>query len=53
MLGSIIAQFVAIEAKRPGEKADDNQQRFIDQVKAAGGCAGVATSGEQALELIS
>lgn len=53
MLGSFIAQFVALEAKRPGEKADDNQQRFIDQVKAAGGCAGVATSGEQALELIS
>jgi hypothetical protein len=53
MLGSFIAQFVALEAKRPGEKADDNQQRFIDQVKAAGGCAGVATSGKQALELIS
>jgi hypothetical protein len=53
MIGSFIAQFVAIEAKRPGEKADDNQQRFIDQVNAAGGCAGMATSGEQALELLT
>ena len=53
MIGSWIAQFVALEAKRPGEKADDNQQRFIEQVKAAGGCAGVATSGQEAVELLS
>jgi len=53
MIGSFVAVFVAIEAKRPGEKADDNQQRFIDEVLSAGGCAGVATSGEQALELLS
>jgi hypothetical protein len=53
MIGSFIAQFVALEAKRPGETADDNQQRFIDKVKADGGCAGVASSAEEALEVIS
>lgn len=53
MLGSTIAQFVALEAKRPGEHADDNQQRFIDKVKADGGCAGVATSAEEALKVLT
>lgn len=53
MVGSCIAQFVAIEAKRRGEKPDDNQQKFIDRVNADGGKAGAATSAEEALALFT
>lgn len=53
MVGSTIAQFVALEAKRPGESADEKQKRFLDRVIADGACAGVATSGEQAQEILT
>lgn len=52
MVGTKIAQFAAVEAKRPGEKADENQQTFIDGVKAAGGKAGVATSAAEAKAIL-
>lgn len=51
-LGLTIAQFVALEAKRPGELPDDNQQKFIDRVNADGGRAGWATSVEETLALL-
>jgi hypothetical protein len=52
MVGQRIAQFAAIEAKRPGEKPDDNQQQFIDSVKSDGGLAGWADSAEKAKEIV-
>ena len=52
MVGSRIAQFTAIEAKRPGETADEYQQRFLDRVKADGGVAGIATSVDEAKALL-
>lgn len=52
MVGTHIAQFVAIEAKRPGERADPYQQSFLDTVRADGGCSGCATSAEEALAVI-
>lgn len=51
-IGSVIAQFVAIEAKAPGEKTRDDQQAFIDKVNADGGLAGCATSGAEAEEIL-
>lgn len=51
-VGLAFAQFVALEAKRPGERPDEHQQRFIEQVNADGGWAGWADSAESAKRLI-
>lgn len=47
MVGREIAVFVAIEAKRPGEPARDDQLEFLTRVTDAGGIAGVAHSAEE------
>ena len=47
-----IAQFVAIECKAPGKNATPEQQQFIDDVRAAGGIAGVCRSVEDCEELV-
>lgn len=52
MVGKSVAQFVAIEAKRPGAKTDDGQQHFIDMVNQDGGRAGCATSGKEAEDIL-
>jgi hypothetical protein len=52
MVGSTIAQFVAIECKSAVGKVSPDQQRFLDLVKKAGGCAGVARSDVDALALV-
>ncbi len=43
---------VAIERKQPGEEISDDQQDFIDTVKAAGGYAGIATCLEDVAEIL-
>lgn len=48
MVGKSFAQFLAIEAKRPGEGPDDHQQRFLNTINEAGGVAGCATSADEA-----
>lgn len=53
MVGSFVAQFVAIEAKRPGEATREDQQRFIDRINADGGLAGAATSADEAEQLLT
>ena len=50
-VGKEIAQFVAIEVKDRG-KATDQQTRFINAVKGAGGIAGIAKSITDALALL-
>jgi hypothetical protein len=52
MVGSYIAQFVAIEAKAPGKESRDDQRLFLDRVSNDGGCAGVAQSGEDAERIL-
>lgn len=47
-----IAQFVALEVKRPGEEPNDQQGRFLECVEAAGGIGVWADSVELALRLI-
>jgi hypothetical protein len=47
MVGNQIAVFVAIEAKRPGAHARDDQQKFLSRVAIAGGIAGVAHSADE------
>ena len=50
-VGKEIAQFVAIEVKDKG-KATEQQTKFINTVKGAGGIAGVAKSITDALALL-
>lgn len=45
--------FFAIEVKVPGKKPRENQKAFLDMVKKHGGLAGVATSPEEAIEIVS
>lgn len=52
MVGSVVAQFLCIESKRPGEKPTLEQQRFNDSVFADGGQSGVAHSGVEAIAVI-
>lgn len=46
-------QFLAIEVKTPKGRATVEQQNFIDRVRAAGGCAGICRSAEDALQLLA
>jgi len=52
MVGTVVAQFLAVEAKRPGAALRSDQQDFIARVTVDGGCAGVARSGEDALNIL-
>lgn len=45
-------RFYAIEVKVPGEKPRENQEAFLALIKRLGGLSGVATSPEEALEII-
>jgi hypothetical protein len=46
MVGTTIAQFAAVEVKSARGKPRDDQVAFIEAVRRAGGCAGVARSVE-------
>ena len=50
--GKKIAIFTAIEVKKPGQKPTPEQLTFMDNVKQAGGIAGVATSSESAAAIV-
>ena len=52
MVGEKIAQFTALEVKRPGAKPDPEQRAFLDAVYAAGGCSGWADTVETALAVV-
>lgn len=53
MVGQRIAQFVAIEAKRAGGGVvSPEQETFLNDLKDAGGCCGVAHDAAQAEEII-
>ena len=43
----------AIEVKRPGGRANERQEQFLERIRAAGGIAGCATSVEQAIAIIA
>ncbi len=52
MLGQTIAVFVAIEAKRPGKYGTDAQDEFCEEVRQAGGKAGVVHSVEELARIL-
>ena len=52
MVGTRIAVFTAVEVKQPKKKPTEAQRNFIELVLAQGGYAGVATSGEGALDVL-
>lgn len=52
MIGTTIAQFLAIEVKTENDTLKPDQQTFMDAVNDAGGIAGVARSPEDAKRII-
>lgn len=45
--------FLAIEIKRSGQNPTEDQQRFLDLVRASGGCSGVARNPQDAVTLVN
>ena len=52
MVGQTLAVFTAVETKTPTGRASAEQINFIDQVKKAGGIAGIARSPEDAVKIV-
>lgn len=52
MVGKTIAVFTVIEAKDEGGLVSKEQKTFIANVKRAGGIAGVARSGDDAIKIL-
>lgn len=53
MVGQRVALFCAVEVKTPTGRVKPEQQNFIDQVKKAGGIAGIVRSEQEAIELFA
>tara|TARA_R110000868_G_scaffold271838_1_gene531159 strand:- start:3139 stop:3492 length:354 start_codon:yes stop_codon:yes gene_type:complete len=53
MVGKRVAVFLAVEVKSDEGKPSQDQLAFIEFVQAMGGIAGVARSGDEALNLIT
>lgn len=53
MVGKNVALFVAAEVKQPGKYASAEQKNFIQNVKQAGGIAGIVHSPEEMAALVS
>jgi len=53
MVGQTIAQFVAIEVKSETGRTTPQQDQFLSQIQAVGGCGGVARSVSAADALLS
>ena len=52
MIGQRLAVFVGIEVKMPGEKPRADQAHWLAQLEQAGGVAGVATSTDEAVDIL-
>jgi hypothetical protein len=52
MVGKTVAIFTAVEVKQPKKKPTEAQRNFINVVLEAGGYAGVATSEDEALDIL-
>lgn len=52
MIGKRLAVFVNLEAKAPGGRIDPAQHEFNSTVKKAGGIAGIAHSGDEAMAIL-
>jgi hypothetical protein len=52
MVGQTIAVFTAAECKRKGKKAEDDQAKFLEAVRNAGGISGVVRSVEDYRKLV-
>lgn len=48
-----VAQFVALEVKTATGRVTPEQQRFLDHITAAGGCAGIVRSVEDARQILA
>lgn len=48
LVGLLDGRFVALEVKKPGEEATDEQIRWLELVRKCGGFAAVVTSADEA-----
>lgn len=48
LVGCVDGQWIGLEVKRPGEPANDNQERFREWITAAGGIYGIVHSAREA-----
>jgi len=53
MVGKTLAIFCAVEVKTPTGRPTDDQKNFIQQVRAAGGLAGIARTVDEAVAICS
>jgi hypothetical protein len=53
LIGICRGRFVALEVKLPGQKPRPDQVNFLEHVKKMGGIAGVVTSPQEAIDLLS
>ena len=51
MVGQTIAQFAACEIKRPGERPEKHQERYLALMRSRGAIAGYSTSPQEAVAL--
>jgi len=51
MVGRVVAVMFAVEVKRPGEKPEKHQERYLALMRSRGAVAGWVTSAEGAVEL--
>lgn len=52
MVGQLLAVFTAVEVKAPRGRASDAQLNFLEQVRRAGGYAGIARTTAEAVAII-
>lgn len=52
MVGSRVGVFTAIEVKKPGQKPKPHQEHFLLKMHEMGAIAGVASSLEQAIQIV-
>ena len=51
MVGQTVAIFAALEVKRPGERPEKHQERYLALMRSRGAITGWATSPEEAVKL--
>lgn len=53
MVGKRVAVFLALETKAPGKDAESHQEAWLNEVKDAGGIAGVARNAQEAEDMLA
>ena len=52
MVGRTVAQIFCIEMKKPGEKPEKHQERYLAMMRSRGALAGWAASADEAMDIL-